>query len=547
MNETTNGAYGPNGQPSCPPNFQGQPNCPPPYPPYPPGKPRAVLPGRGGERALAAALLLLSVWTVNALLFGQARLGFALGGLGIEILSLCYLARRGLRPGLYGGVLQAGSAALLGSFAWADHSRGSALILLAVLGCWFLGLAQAMGCNRYAPGRFTGILDGFRVGFGETYGKIGAALRGLFHRKGEGPSRVAGPLVGLLLAIPILFFLVPLLISSDAAFAGLMENLFWNLLDLDEIVPSIAVGLLLFLPVYTRPVALGARGEREMPRPEQPGSFPPSALAGFLGAIAFFYVLYLISQFAYFFSAFSWLLPRDFTPAEYARRGFFEMAALCAADLILVGTALGGVRKKDGIPGYIRGLCAFFCLFSLVLIASAFSKMAYYMGAFGLTRLRVLTSAFMLCLAICFLGLLVRLFVPRFPYMKLAAGAAVVVVCALAWADVDAQVARYNVTAYETGRLESVDVDLLSTLKPSAAPYVARLTRDPDPEVCQAAADAMAAWQAELFTRGLTESEDAPAEVGWVPNGVFFRDWNWHQSQARAAIAAWAAEEGRVG
>lgn len=541
MYEGANGPCGPEPQQGSQPNFQGQPNCPPPYPPYPPYpplKPKEVLPPQGGPWALAAALLLLSVWTANALLFGQARLGFALGALAIEGLSLGYLARRRLRLRPYAALLLLGSAGIFASFAWADHSQGGFLLILSGLGCWFLGLAQATGFTRRDPGSFYSLADGFAAGFARTYGSIGAAMRGLFRQK---RSRLGGPLAGLLLAIPLLAILVPLLMRSDAAFSGLMERLLGNLWQFDELLVSLIAGLLLFLPLYTRPIALGDPGEPLAPKSEHPGSFSPTVLAGFLGSIAFFYVLYLFSQFAYFFSAFSWMLPGDFTPAEYARRGFFEMALLCAADLVIVGVSMGGVQKRPKVPALIRGLCAFFCLFSLVLIASAFSKMAYYMGAFGLTRMRVLTSAFMLCLAVCFLGVLVRLFVSRFPYMKLAVGAAAVVICALAWADVDAQVARYNVTAYESGRLESVDVDLLSTLRSSAAPYVARLTADPDPEVRQAASDAMAAWQLELFD----EITVGGKEIQWIPNGAFLRDWNWRQAQARAAIEAWYAASDR--
>ena len=82
-------------------------------------------------------------------------------------------------------------------------------------------------------------------------------------------------------------------------------------------------------------------------------------------------------------------------------------------------------------------------------------------GPFGLTQLRVMTSLFMLWLALWVLSAVVTLFRPRFPPMKVAVLAALVLACAASWADVNTVVARYNVTAYQTGKLETVDVENL--------------------------------------------------------------------------------------
>ena len=58
---------------------------------------------------------------------------------------------------------------------------------------------------------------------------------------------------------------------------------------------------------------------------------------------------------------------------------------------------------------------------------------------------------------------------------------------AVAWADVDTVVARYNVNAYQTGKLETVDVYYLVDLGHGADPYIAQLLNDSDPKVANAA------------------------------------------------------------
>ena len=105
-------------------------------------------------------------------------------------------------------------------------------------------------------------------------------------------------------------------------------------------------------------------------------------------------------------------LPKDFTVAEYARRGFFEMCAIVAINLGLIVLAAGLCRKEQGrVPGPVKGLALFLCVFSLILVATALSKMVLYMGSFGLTRLRVLTSVFMVFLGLVVAAEAVKLFV----------------------------------------------------------------------------------------------------------------------------------------
>ena len=55
------------------------------------------------------------------------------------------------------------------------------------------------------------------------------------------------------------------------------------------------------------------------------------------------------------------------------------------------------------------------------------------------------------------------------------------------WADVDTVVARYNVRAYQSGQLETVDMDHLYDLGYGVVPYLDELTRDSDPEIAEEA------------------------------------------------------------
>ncbi len=110
------------------------------------------------------------------------------------------------------------------------------------------------------------------------------------------------------------------------------------------------------------------------------------------------------------------------------RGGDFLRCLPCAKiNLLMVLVSIGQVRRNPEVPRLTRFLCLFILVFSLVLAACSASKMGLYIGVYGLTRLRVLTSLFMICIAVALLCVAVWILVPRFPYMQVTVLTALVV------------------------------------------------------------------------------------------------------------------------
>ena len=97
----------------------------------------------------------------------------------------------------------------------------------------------------------------------------------------------------------------------------------------------------------------------------------------------------------------------------------------------------------------------------------------------------------MLWLAVTTVLVSVWLFKASLPYMKLSMVVGLALCAGLFLADVDARVAQYNVRAYQSGRLETVDVSYLEELSTGAVPYLEELTQDADEEVAEKALDAL--------------------------------------------------------
>lgn len=450
----------------------------PPTPPLPTGKRELIF----GVFAVIFGLLLC-----NFTLFGGFNLGFALAAVACIACVVGYLTASGRRLDGYSGALLWLSVVIALGFARSDDGFVKFVMVCFLLLAVNLALCLMAGQNRRSPAGFTSLADPFRAAFMLGIGQMSPALRGLgqlFREGGPAVKKSAAVLGGLAIALPVLCVMIPLLMSADAAFSGLVGLL--PDFELGELIATVIFGAAAACVLYTQGTALNHKPKAEATAGGERGRISHLTVNTVLGAVCGVYAVYLLSQLAYFVGGFSGILPEEFTMAEYARRGFFEMAWLCAIDLGLIALAVGMVKKTEGrAPLATRLLCLFIGLVTVFFVVTASAKMGMYIGSYGLTRLRVLTEVIMVFLGVATVLVCLWLFVPKLPYMKAILLIALTMGAVTLWADVDTVVAVYNVSAYQSGALDSVDVYYLGTLGDGAVPYIARLTESEDSAVAQ--------------------------------------------------------------
>jgi hypothetical protein len=180
-----------------------------------------------------------------------------------------------------------------------------------------------------------------------------------------------------------------------------------------------------------------------------------------LGLICLLYIVFIGSQLPYFFSAFAGQRPEGWQVySEYARSGFFELCQIAAINLSLLTLANLFCRKLQGRNYALKILNCLLSLLTLLLIATAFSKMALYIGAYGLSIRRLLPCLFMVFLTVVFTGVIV-LQKLRFSIVRFSIVAGTVMLCILCLLNPDGFVAAYNAERYLSGTLESFDVRIL--------------------------------------------------------------------------------------
>lgn len=436
-----------------------------------------------GDTAFAACTLVASVFMAIFGIFG----GFAFG----YLLSVCFIimifsiyfikgGKVGFLPAICGLLSLANGAVFICTTNGSVRFFGVIISFLLSL-VFFDGIING---NQDGNRKTAGVI----FSAASTMGNIGVSLKSLFSTN-KGDKKVIGKvMLGLVCAIPVLIVVVPLLISSDDAFRGMMSNIFSGSGNafVTVLKAAFGVGISMFVISYGFSLKFGRTAQA---KESSFKGIESIYLISFLSAIAVCYLLYLFSQLAYFFSAFKGFLPNnEITYAEYARKGFFEMCVIAVINLGIVFFSMLLAKKQNGkvcLP--LKAITTFISLFTLIIIATAISKMVLYIGEYGMTVRRVTTSAFMLFLSVVFIAVILRIYINKINVVKTALIAAGIIVLVLGTANVNSVCARYNYEAYKEKTLKSIDVEAMYNLGDEGIPYIVRLACSKNKDVAQEA------------------------------------------------------------
>jgi Domain of unknown function (DUF4173) len=162
------------------------------------------------------------------------------------------------------------------------------------------------------------------------------------------------------------------------------------------------------------------------------------------------------------------------TYAEYARQGFFQLIVVALLTLVVVAAAVRFSRVEASDRGWMKVLLGLLCLFTLVILASALTRMNLYQETYGFTRLRLLVDVTIVWLGAVFAMLLCAGIKWKGSWLPRA----VVLLSAITLIgfniyNPDARIAERNIDRYiRTGK---IDVGYLAGLSPDAVPQLIRL------------------------------------------------------------------------
>lgn len=283
--------------------------------------------------------------------------------------------------------------------------------------------------------------------------------------------KVVYALLGLLIAMPLTIVVVWLLMSSDELFTDTMVGFTKHL---PSFSPGLFVDMLFAVPVamYLFNVIFSVRKAAPAHSDVAPKYrvFPSVAAYSTVTPICVFYLIYIITQFVNIANA----LDKTLDYSAFARRGFFELCAIAVINLAVI-TLIQTFTKRNDLdikPTALRVYTVMISLFTLLIIATAITKMLMYIGEYGMTLLRVYTSWFMILLALIFV-LIIALQIRDYKIWRAIFAAFAAMLAILCFGNVEGAIARYNISAYQSGRLSELDISEfyelgLPAVKPAA-------------------------------------------------------------------------------
>jgi hypothetical protein len=214
-----------------------------------------------------------------------------------------------------------------------------------------------------------------------------------------------------------------------------------------------------------------------------------------LVAVDILFSIFVAIQAAYLFGGEDYLLAHGLTYSEYAVRGFEQLVLVAIFSFAMISFAEMHIMQSSGSHfSSFKILSGVMVALVILILLSAYSRLALYEEAYGFTTVRLYSYAFMVWLAavLVFLSLHIWRGGKRETFAFKAFLAAVVLLAFMNYLNPDAYIARENIARYQ--RTGLIDAPYLATLSSDALPASAILLDDPNPDVRNAFA-AELKWQ----------------------------------------------------
>jgi hypothetical protein len=291
--------------------------------------------------------------------------------------------------------------------AWRDSSTLKTLNTLGVLSALLLMTLRFEWARfrvativDYAVGGFLGLVHAV-LGLLLL---VGSAIKWREMRT-DGWSRTVLALVrGALIALPILAVFGALLVSADVAFARLVSRVF--AFDLEDVLGH------MLLASFLAWIAAGFLWSLFFDSPVQAQALPRPAfvrlgfveVATVLVALDILFAVFVAVQVPYLFGGESYArLTTGLTFSEYYRRGFFELVTV-AALVVPLQLVLHWLLRDDrpSRERMFRALAGIQVALVAMIMLSAFQRLRVYVEGYGLTELRLYTTAFLCWIGVVF-------------------------------------------------------------------------------------------------------------------------------------------------
>jgi hypothetical protein len=276
----------------------------------------------------------------------------------------------------------------------------------------------------------------------------------------KGKKAFKSIIIGLLIAIPLLWIVIALLASADLVFGKIVGDILSCIKfpEIDEDWIGVPFKFFLsFMAFYTWIACLPAENFYEK---KEGKKFDAIVAITFNSLIALVYLLFSCIQFVYLVGQMQ--LPDGYTYAEYAHEGFYQLLAVTILNLILVSFC----KKHFADNKVLKAILVIISLCTYVMIASSALRMYLYVGVYGLSHLRVYVLWLLVVLTVWTTILIAGIFKDGIHYFRIITVFVTVWYLVFAFSFPDKWIAAYDLS------LSIAPDDLVYEVYPDAAPVL---------------------------------------------------------------------------
>ena len=272
-----------------------------------------------------------------------------------------------------------------------------------------------------------------------------------------------GVLIGLAIGLPLAIIILKLLSSADLVFASLVGGILDAMMLPEGIIGRLLLTVVGFFGGYAG-LTCARRGPAVSDgQPRRKGN--PKVVLTITAMLAVIYVPFCLIQFLYLVGHMT--LPAGVTYAQYAHQGFFQLLAVAVINtsMVIVTTHFFDLGKL------LKVMLMVICGCTFVMIASSAMRMVLYVGAYGLTFLRLFVLWQLVVIAMWMIGIAISICRPSFALFRYGMVIVTALYIILALIRPDYWIARYNIAQ------GNIDGSYLSELSADAAAAIADSTQ----------------------------------------------------------------------
>ena len=302
-------------------------------------------------------------------------------------------------------------------------------------------------------------------------------------------------LIGIGIAVIMLPLILSLLCSADAVFYNMFRGVLQDMMNfysLQNIFAVLAMFLFAFLASYCIMTRLA---HPNLSDSKKQRAYEPVIAITFTSIFSVIYVVFCLIQIVYLFAGLG-TLPENYTYAQYAREGFFQLVFICLLNLAIV---LLCIRLFQRHPA-LQILLSVISICTFVMIASSAYRMVLYISVYHLTILRVFVLWALLVISVLMAGTIVYIYNDAFPFVKFCLVSITVLYLIYSFAHPDYWIAKYNFAHEDYSYTYALSLDAIPAFTSKGVAAYHYQTMYPDNISSSPLKFNFARWYASRFT-----------------------------------------------